>query len=216
MKVYIVTPAPARSRTGNRVTAIRWARILSQLGHRVTTTTQYLGERCDLMVALHAHRSHASIVRFKQTTPRAPLVVALTGTDLYRDLTKHRDTVEALEVANRLITLQPNAADALPRPLRRKVHVIYQSAEPLNGTVAQRKRTFDVCVIGHLRDVKDPLRAALAVRRLPSSSRIRILQVGEALDPGFAQKALVEMERNPRYQWLGPKPHGETRRILRS
>ncbi len=40
----------------------------------------------DLMLALHAWRSAASIARFKTRYPDRPLIVALTGTDLYHYL----------------------------------------------------------------------------------------------------------------------------------
>jgi len=40
-----------------------------------------------------------------------------------------------------------------------------------------------VSVIGHLRDVKDPLRAAEASHLLPASSRVCIEQVGRAYTP---------------------------------
>ena len=60
MKICMVTPAPPRSVTGNRVTALRWARLLGELGHRVTVREEYDGQACDLMVALHARKSARS------------------------------------------------------------------------------------------------------------------------------------------------------------
>jgi glycosyltransferase involved in cell wall biosynthesis len=69
-------------------------------------------------------------------------------------------------------------------------------------------------VIGHLRPVKDPFRAALAARLLPSSSRIRVIQVGGAMSDGMAARARAEMAKNPRYRWMGEQPRWRTRRIL--
>src|SRR5207247_8682612 len=83
MKIALITPVPAQSRQGNRVTALRWARILKALGHRVTIAQQYDGAPYDLMVALHARRSFAAIACFQRLYPARPLIVALTGTDLY-------------------------------------------------------------------------------------------------------------------------------------
>ena len=41
MRICLVTPAPAGSRKGNRVTAERWAAMLRDLGHRVEVTLEY-------------------------------------------------------------------------------------------------------------------------------------------------------------------------------
>src|SRR5205814_10419381 len=83
MRIGIVTPAPPDSLHGNRITALRWATILRRLGNRVTILQTYDGKPYDLLVALHARKSHSSIINFRQQHPLAPILVALTGTDLY-------------------------------------------------------------------------------------------------------------------------------------
>ncbi|HSE37703.1 MAG TPA: TIGR04348 family glycosyltransferase, partial [Blastocatellia bacterium] len=136
MKIGIVTPAPPGSRYGNRVTALRWARILRAAGHLVSINEVYAGERLDSLIALHAHRSAASIISFHREHPEKPIIVALTGTDLYGDLPYSPAARESLKLATRIVVLQPKALDVLRRPLREKARVIYQS-------VAQTKRTGD-------------------------------------------------------------------------
>jgi putative glycosyltransferase (TIGR04348 family) len=219
MRIGIVTPAPPRSRYGNRVTALRWARILRKLGYRVSIVQDYQGEPYDLLIALHARRSYRAVSRFHREHPQRPLVVALTGTDLYRDLPRSRSAQRSLELANRIVTLQPKAEEELSPELCRKVRVIYQSA-PAPPKAAARpsssRRTFDVCVVGHLRPVKDPFRAALAARRLPPSSRVRILHLGAAMTKDMADRARREMRVNPRYRWLGEQPGWRVQQILTS
>ncbi|MEE4380311.1 MAG: TIGR04348 family glycosyltransferase, partial [Candidatus Competibacteraceae bacterium] len=84
MKISLITPAKKQSRAGNRTTAVRWARILRALGHQVQVAVDYNQESADLMIALHAWRSAESIKAFRKLYPHRPLVVTLTGTDIYR------------------------------------------------------------------------------------------------------------------------------------
>jgi putative glycosyltransferase (TIGR04348 family) len=216
LKIGIITPAPPRTRHGNRVTALRWARILRELGHRVTIAQSYEGESYDLLIALHARRSHDAIKRFHREHPDRPLVVALTGTDLYRDLPRSQRAQQSLELATRLVVLQPKAFEELPEHLHVKTRVIYQSVKPFPQIRNPQSaiRNFQVCVIGHLRPVKDPFRAAMAARLLPESSRIQIIHVGGAMDEKMAERARREMEINPRYRWIGEQPHWRVRQIL--
>jgi putative glycosyltransferase (TIGR04348 family) len=226
MRIGIVTPAPPGSRYGNRITALRWARILRRLGNRVSILQTYVDQSFDLLVALHARRSHQSIIRFQRQNPAAPVVVALTGTDLYRDIRTNHLARESLKLAARIVVLQPKALDELQPDLKDKTRVIYQSVENNRGTrgkspktkVSKREagssRTFDVCVIGHLRAVKDPFRTAMAARLLPASSAIRVLQVGGAMTDAMAARARKEMQDNHRYEWLGEQSERQVRRIL--
>jgi len=177
----------------------------------------YEGEPYELLIALHARRSYPSALSFHREHPDRPLIVALTGTDLYRDLPRSRIAQRALELATRIVTLQPKAQDELRSRLHDKVRVIYQSvaAKPRHGLrSAGSQRPFDVCVIGHLRPVKDPFRAALAARRLPRGSGIRVLHLGGAMDEGMASRARAEMKVNPRYRWLGEQSRARVWRIL--
>ena len=184
----------------------------------------------DLLVALHARKSHVSIINFQRQNPAAPTIVALTGTDLYCDIRKNDRARKSLEVATRIVVLQPKAMDELQPSLRDKTRVIYQSVEDRelrgsNGLSAKARvskpearssRNFDVCVIGHLRAVKDPFRTAIAARLLPAASRIRVLQVGGAMTDAMAARARKEERSNKRYEWLGEQSRAQVRRILKN
>jgi putative glycosyltransferase (TIGR04348 family) len=214
VNIQLVTPAPLTLNNGNRITALRWAGLLKRLRHRVRITQSYDGRPCDVLIALHARRSADSIRRFHQHDPVAPLIVVLTGTDLYRDIRHDLKAKQSLELASRLVVLQKMALCELPNHLRSKTEVIYQSAEPFGSNHSRANSRFDVCLIAHLREEKDPLRAPLAVRRLPSSSQIELTHIGLALDETLARRARSEANRNPRYRWLGQRSHRSTRKIL--
>ncbi|MGE3538785.1 MAG: selenoneine biosynthesis selenosugar synthase SenB [Candidatus Tectimicrobiota bacterium] len=214
MRIILITPVPAHSRQGNRVTARRWAGVLKALGHEVTVAQHYDGKPYELMIALHARRSYEAIARFHQQYPSRPLVVALTGTDLYGDIHTSREAQESLELATRLILLQPKGIEELALHLHPKARVIYQSVPSPRHQAPRSKTTFDACVLGHLRPVKDPLRTALAARLLPATSRLRVLHVGQALSDDMAEAAQAEMAVNPRYHWLGELPRWQALRVL--
>lgn len=208
MNLTLVTPKLPEARSGNWITAARYKRILRHLGHRVQLTTEYDGASCDAVVALHARRSHASIRRFAERYPAKPLVVVLTGTDLYRDIHEDASAEASLEMASRLVVLQRMGVPELPERHRAKARVIYQSVTDCHpGQAHPPSNYFKVTVLGHLRPEKDSLRTALAARLLPSSSRIRVAHAGSALDARLGEAARRESHDNPRYRWLGGIPH---------
>jgi putative glycosyltransferase (TIGR04348 family) len=200
MKISLVTPAGPGLRNGNRHTALRWAAFLRAAGHRVAVSTKDLSSEADLLLALHARKSHASIADFWRRHPSRPIVVALTGTDVYRDIHLSAEAQESLERADRLIVLQAKAADELAPRLRGKVRVVVQSSSTaLRHKPAKEK--FRLCVVGHLREEKDPL-LTLAALRFLSNPSLEVVQVGALLDP-----KLKPQTKDKRYKWLGGVTH---------
>jgi putative glycosyltransferase (TIGR04348 family) len=205
MRIALVTPAGPGTRNGNRHTALRWAAFLRAAGHRVTIEVEWSGGAADAMLALHARRSHASIKAFP---PEKPLILALTGTDVYRDIRTSAEARESLELAHRLIVLQPKAAEELARGLRKKVRVVVQSsATALRHRPVKGK--FRLCVIGHLRAEKDPLRIVAALPHVAPA--VEVVHLGAALDP-----KLTPVTDDPRYRWLGSVPHARALHWLAS
>src|ERR1043165_5167398 len=134
---------------GNRVTALRWAKRLRELGWRVVIGAEWAGEPCDLLVALHARKSHASVVRHAQQRPDAARVVALTGTDVYGELDEP-DACASIALAHRLIVLQPLALGRLADDARVKARVIRQSAAVVHVNATRPEPGLRVCVLAHL------------------------------------------------------------------
>lgn len=199
---------------GNWRTAERWARLLREIGYRVIVQAEWRGETADLLLALHARRSFASIETWARTYPNKPLIVVLTGTDLYKDLPQDTDTQQALDYAHALIVLQDDALRYLPARHRRKTQVVYQSARSLKSPVKTRDR-LNCVLVGHLRQEKDPLTAMTAWQFIPDGVPIRLLHIGAALDEGLALAASALAEREKRYRWVGAWPHSKTRQAIK-
>jgi putative glycosyltransferase (TIGR04348 family) len=195
------------------MTALRWQGFLEELGYSVEVTESWSGGDADVLIALHAYRSHQSIVQFKKKYPSRPIVLILTGTDLYRDIQNHSEVVQSMEMADRLIVLQSSALDSIPPSLRYKVQVIYQSVEiDLPDPVA--KEDFLVSVIGHLREEKDPFCVARSLPLLPSDSKITVRHLGQAMNSQMGDLARNFNATLNRYQWIGEVSHADTLRML--
>jgi len=206
MRIALITPYGREHRNGNQHTAARWARFLREAGHTVRVQVEWDGRATtDLMLALHARRSFASIRAFAERFPTRPLIVTLTGTDLYRDIHEDANAQQALELAHRIIVLQERGVDELAAHLAAKTRVIYQSSPDIAHKA--RADSFEVLVIGHLRAEKDPFRAALATAYLPEHSHIQVSHLGSALSDDMTETAAMAQAKLPRWHWLGEVPH---------
>jgi putative glycosyltransferase (TIGR04348 family) len=215
MNITVITPAARHSRSGNRVTAVRWARLLRALGHRVRVTDSFTPAAADACIAIHAFRSADAIAACRDRHPALPLVVLLAGTDVYHF--QHSDpgpTLAAMAAADRLVGLHERVGEDIPQRFRERLRIIHQSAAPLHHARQPSRRSFDVCVVGHLRAEKDPLLAARAARALAAGSRVRIVHLGKAYDAHWEAEARAEMAANPRYRWRGEVPPAAVRRVF--
>lgn len=206
MRIALITPYGREHRNGNWHTAARWARFLREAGHTVRVQVEWDGRPAGLMLALHARRSYASIRAFADKFPSRPLLLALTGTDLYRDIHEDADAQQALELAHRLIVLQDRGVDELAPHLVARTRIVYQSSPDVVRT-AERPDIFDVLVIGHLREEKDPFRVALATAHLPGYSQIQVTHLGGAKSEEMAETAEMAQNKLPRWTWAGDVPH---------
>ena len=210
----IVTPALADANNGNWQTARRWARMLSA-AYRVRIAAAWDGGTEVLMIALHARRSAPSIVKWRAQRGGAALVVVLTGTDLYRDITHDGAAQASLRSADRLVVLNELGAQALPAALRPKARVILQSCAA-RMTLAKTPLHLRALMVGHLREVKLPQTYFDAARQLAHRDDILLDHVGAALDPALQAEATALMAECPRYRWLGALPHAMARRRIQS
>lgn len=216
--IVIVSPASARENNGNWQTASRWARFLRAV-HRVEIAGAWPGTgdngAPDLMIALHARRSAAALAAFADAHPGRPAILVLTGTDLYRDIALDAAARASLEHAHALVLLQPAGLALLPEALQAKAHVIYQSAPGLRPHARKGQARFaDICMVGHLREEKDPL-TYIGAAGMVTHPAARLLHIGGALDPALGQAALDAQAANPRYRWLGALPHAAARQRLK-
>jgi len=209
----LVTPALAAANNGNWQTARRWAQMLCD-DYRVRVTDRWDGGNDDLLLALHARRSAASVAAYAAAFPRRPLLLALTGTDLYRDIHVDAHAQRSLVLAWRLIVLHEAAPADLPAELRAKAEVCFQSTRQLPPW-PKTPRHLRALMVGHLRDEKWPQTLWAAAARLQHRPDIRIDHIGAPLDPALGAAARACAAAFSGYRWLDGRPHADTLRRIR-
>jgi putative glycosyltransferase (TIGR04348 family) len=192
---------------------LRWQNFLEELGYAVVITESWSGADSAMLIALHAYRSHSSMMEFHKNHPDKPIVLMLTGTDLYRDMAVHAEVVHSMEIADKLIVLQSAALESIPQHLRHKAQVIYQSVS-VDIAPSIASSDFQVTVIGHLREEKDPFCIARSLPFIPADSKISVLHLGMAMNAQMERAAMGYNESLERYQWIGEVSHADALKML--
>lgn len=213
--VCLVTPALADANNGNWQTARRWANMLAAK-YNVRLLPMWDGEPADLLVALHAKKSAASIDAWSQRYPARPVVLVMTGTDLYRDIAVDAIAQRSLTQAHRLIVLQELGGLALPAAVRHKAVVCFQSA-PTRRARTKTTHHLRALMVGHLREEKSPQTFFAVARTLKQYKELFFDHIGAPLDPALGAQAERLQDECPYYRWLGAQTHAATReRIARA
>jgi putative glycosyltransferase (TIGR04348 family) len=227
--VVIISPALSDANNGNWQTANRWRQMLAPNFHCriVKSWPDKFANQDDVMIALHAKKSAHSIAAWiaKREQLKKPnnLIVALTGTDLYRDIQTDAAAQASLVMASRLIVLQELAPLGLPEGCRKKTEVIFQSTTS-QSRVEKPTAHLRALMVGHLRSEKSPETLFAAARLLNNqdfdklspngTASIFIDHIGGGLDADLAKAAEMTAKACPRYRWLDVLPHEATRRAI--
>jgi putative glycosyltransferase (TIGR04348 family) len=212
--IVIVTPALADANNGNWQTAHRWERILSRT-HRVRLCQAWEGGSESLLIAMHARRSAHSVAAWRSTHADRPILLVLTGTDLYRDIARDDSARQSIRLADSLVVLNELGAQRLAPQDREKTTVILQSSSPRKA-LQRTDRHLRALMVGHLRAEKSPQTFFNAARRLVDRDDILLDHIGSALDPALGEQAQALMQQCPQYRWLGPLPHQAVRRRIQA
>jgi putative glycosyltransferase (TIGR04348 family) len=216
--IVIISPALQEANNGNWQTAKRWAQMLGKQ-HRTRIAKQWhpAEDASDqIMIALHARRSADSIAAWHAQHGSRRLIVALTGTDLYRDIQTDTQAQASLDAAGHLIVLQELGVRSLPKQHHAKTSVVFQSTTSLK-TLVKTNQHLNAVMVGHLRDEKMPQTLFEAARLLKGDKAIRITHIGAGLDEKLAQDAIETEALCAGYTWARGLKHTQTRaRIQRA
>jgi putative glycosyltransferase (TIGR04348 family) len=213
--ICIISPALAAANNGNWQTAKRWHHMLSG-NYAAEIMLQWDGRPFDVMLALHARRSAESIAEWSVKYPDKLIVLALTGTDLYRDIAVDPLAQQSLKLAHRLIVLQDMGPKNLPAEHQSKCQVIFQSTTR-RQTAKKTTQKLRALMVGHLRSEKSPETYFEVAKILAVREEIVLDHIGAPLDAELGQKASQLSLELSNYRYLGEQTHAQTRaRIVRA
>ncbi|SHI40392.1 Glycosyltransferase involved in cell wall bisynthesis [Rubritalea squalenifaciens DSM 18772] len=207
MQILITSPYPLDSPKGNSITALRIERLLKQAGHQASAVHGTLPTGADAMIALHATKTYPLSAAFKQQHPGKPLILYLTGTDLYRDLLERKpDCLNAMELADILVVSQPASLSSIPEQYQQKSRVVRASIviPKLEDVSPPPQPSF--ALVAHLRPVKNPFLLNRALEQL-GGLPLHAYTLGSALDEKMIEEAHSWQAKDPRFRWLDNVPY---------
>jgi len=168
----------------------------------------------EVLIAMHAVKCAGVIAGYRNAFPAGKVLLALTGTDIYPEPSPV--ALASMGQADGLIVLQEKALEKIPPDCREKASIVIQSVRSVTDRPKPAGDFFEVCVVGHLRAVKNPLLTAEASRLVPPQSRLRVRHAGGIIEPSYDALVASEQRENPRYDWLGELSSEEVAALIAS
>lgn len=214
--IAIACPYPLDAKMGNVVTANRLSGILKEIGYEPRLCHGWNGETSDALLVLNAVKGAKAARDYHEAYPERPIIVLLTGTDLYRDLhDESNGGTSTLIKASRIVVMTDRARSSLSQDFEGKTVVIPQSLEVPRIEDERVGEVFGMIVLGHLRPVKNPFHLVGIVARHPEWTDVRVWQVGAALSREMTAQALEWEAKDDRYDWCAELPREEGLRLLK-
>ena len=164
--IKIFSPTRDKVVTGNYVTAKRYAYHLQNLGHRVFAFNELEGivnvEGVRCAFVLHAEKG--SHVIKELAAKNIPVVLVLTGTDLYRDIistkkSKKERCLRSIQLASAIIVLHENAVSDLLKVVsfpKERIFVVLQSVVGFQkrSSFFKKKDQYKILLLSNIREEK--------------------------------------------------------------
>lgn len=240
--VRILTPFGASSGMGNWRTASRYAQMLRSSGinasiyeaSKIDDACAESGQRT-VAVVLNASRSAEHVHTF--VAAGIPVMIVMTGTDLYGALRPDREgqpaylaAQSAMRAASLLITLQEEAQQEIARrwpDLADRVFVLTQTSpqrKPHAPVITPQSKTVRFMIAGHIREEKDPRTAfqafhlafpdGWATRADGGRVPVRLIHVGSYQDKTLAHELFLLAGQYPGILVEGSLTHAATMRQM--
>jgi glycosyltransferase involved in cell wall biosynthesis len=228
--IKIFSPSQNFEDTGNSVTAKRYFEILRGLGHEVSLATNHeissVNRHISVAFVLHATKCSNIIQRLKEL--EVPIVLILTGTDLYNDLSDltiraGKTCLYSLQAASAIIVLHENAINDLlkiARVPRKKIFVIYQSTENILKKKKEKKQKINhrILMVSHIRPEKDIETAIRGFNEfiIPlkgTSTSWEIDHYGGSTDIQYEKKAKEMLSINKGFNFCGIRTKEEINKL---
>jgi len=217
--IKIFSPTRDDVVTGNYVTAKRYAYHLQNLGHRVFAFNELEGivnvEGVRCAFVLHAEKGSHVIKELAATN--IPVVLVLTGTDLYRDIistkkSKKERCLRSIQLASAIIVLHENAVSDLLKVVsfpKERIFVVLQSVVGFQkrSSFFKKKDQYKILLLSNIRKEKGIIIAISGFlefqKNIDARTKFTLDHIGGVLDQGYFKKITNLLEGVKSVSFLG-------------
>ena len=230
--IKIFSPTRDKVVTGNYVTAKRYAYHLQNLGHKVFTCNGFEekvnGEGVRCAFVLHAEKGFPVVKEL--AAKNIPVVLVLTGTDLYKDVistkkSKRDNCLRSIQIASAIVVLHENAASDLLKVVsipRDRIFVVLQSVVDFKKRTFffKKKNYYKILMLSNIREEKGIIVAISGflefLKNIDARTKFTLDHIGGVLDQDYFKKITNLLEGVKSVSFLGSIEKGKLQTMLAS